>query len=377
MNFFAKLADYKLELNFNEIEKNDLLYPSYIYSSFRILSAFFSSLTIPISYLIFRFYSISLFGSVIGTLLINFEPFLISQSRLISSEGIIQFFFILTLLFFKIYLNFKTILNFLILSIITGLFFSTSYQSIWIILIILIKILKIKIKNFKKPSNYLIIKSILFLLIIFLIYYLLILIKIINLPFLPKNTNNIPIKILNSLINKENPEWDLITSSTSIFLKTFYSIFKFNKIENLTNNLYNWYEIPLFLHKLEILINYQNRNLIFHGNIILLIPLFFLMIYLIIFDKPSIFLLGYFLSFYPYSIFNLKIYLNYYQFSIFFMYFELINFLSKLNYKKFKGFIYMFLIFCSLFGYFLWNPWIYGLITIDYNFLIWFKSWKK
>ena len=144
-----------------------------------------------------------------------------------------------------------------------------------------------------------------------------------------------------------------------------------------------WWSWPLCLSRWVLYWTVDGRHIICMGNVLLWYPVFIgilIRIIKIIITKDLeshsfSTLIGYLLSYLPFAIISRDMFLYHYAIPLLFGIYNICNLVDETS-PKARGFLFCLLSSMCLFGYFLWNPWVYGLTTPDFNFLVWNNKWR-
>ena len=400
----AKLIFYWISLLFNYDNSTNFEdgpnfeYNNDFYISFRLTPIIFSSFVPSFIYLILKFNSCSIISSLIPSILMIFETTLISEGKLILTDGILHFFTSLNLVIYSYFNNLKkkTFLwnFFLYLTGITlGFSISCKYTSLSLCLFIalseIIKIFK-EIKNinlifFKELIN----RGLILFFISFGILILFWIIHIIILPYHSWDSDTLDEDGLNTFINKNNNtlDWSFRIGPPSIFIR-IYRIQIRSHISNSVNFMphgsmslpKNWpllKDIGVFLFKDKNFIMFCIGNPITYYCVVFGLIFNFLKFKNKLFLNSIKFLFGWIFSFLPFLLVPRTVFLYHYIIPLIFGIICFGLFLEMFFSKYFRSLIGIFLIFLVIFYFIGLSPVIYGLNESNLLKFLWFKRWSE
>ncbi|OHT03124.1 Dolichyl-phosphate-mannose-protein mannosyltransferase [Tritrichomonas foetus] len=395
-SYIASSSGYKGDFNFTVGSK----YPSMIYVQFRTISAILSGFCVPLVYLITRSVLSSRFAALTAGIIAACDISLIEQGRFFFIDGLFQFLSCLSIFLVFLDENISSLFSLILKCVGIGITFSVSYRSAPIIIVAIAR----EYMFFKQRGIFsrgpAFIRSSCLILIVFLIHILSYLLHISFLPYIPdqklneteKNTfQEIPSIIAKSLVDKNNPIWSL--RYTSIFTKLFQCFtLMFKKFENEEDDLQanglikyetGFWSWPLALRKWVLYYEDTNRHYACMANLFIYVPVFCGVIIAFCYlgmnglkftNYYGILLIGFAFSYFPY-IFVKHTFLYHYMVSLIFGIVLLVVVIDRLAKPIIKSYLFCLISAMSIFGYFLWAPFAYGLETKDLPFLIRNVKW--
>jgi len=379
--FFARLADYKKNINFLVDYRDEKNFEHMIYITFRITNAFFSALCVPISYILLRMLDCAPFTSFLGGIMVLVDPLLIVQGRNCFGHGYAQFFQILSVLFMIIYSQCGTWLTFIIEGIVFGFSVQTSIFSIGMLLLACFYQIdyEIVMKNRKIDSQSQF-RVFLLLFIAFLTSILINITHILLCPYFSSTYEKTAESIKSCLVDKESQNWDIFNSGSSLLYRAIAHMFTSKYDDPLSFKpefKLNVLKIPFSYGSLLKYHNSENRSIICNGNVFVMIPVFCFEIVSLVtcilskefFKLDQIFLYSYIIMLLPCK------YLYQYHLPLMLGILNICVCINRASNKKFKGFAQMFMLTLSVVGFLLWSSWCYGLVQKD-DFLYLFNIWK-
>lgn len=379
-------AGYTNEYNFNKPD-----FPSMIYVAMRITPAFFGALCVPLSYLLMRFMLCSHFTSFFSALLLTTDLVLIVESRHYLTDGILHFFVCLSLFSVCLYeRNQSSIFSFIFEGVCLGCAAGCKYTTGGLLLFAIIR--QFCLKN--SPFFYGFVRSFLLIFIIAVVHLMCFTVHLMVLPYLPdeaflNNSVFIPKSVRKGLIDRLNSDWDARARAPSLITRVFDLVFAMisNSLSNKSarKNASKWWEWPLFICNWVPFWSSKGKHIICLGNVLLWYPVFFGILwnlFVTLFRRDfrsmrSCILYGYLLSLLPFALIPRNLCIFHYAIPLIFGIYNLALMIELELKPVVRGFMYSLLMVMALFGYFNWNPLVYGLTTPDLQFLIWNKKWTE
>ncbi|OHT10938.1 Dolichyl-phosphate-mannose-protein mannosyltransferase [Tritrichomonas foetus] len=386
----AKMAGYNGEYNFARIGSKDK-YPSMVYVALRLTPAFFGALCVPLSYLALRAMNARHFAATIGAFMVMFDLVLIIEARHILSDGILHFFSCLAIFSIFLFERYQNVPSFVFEGFCLGCCAACKYTSGGIVLLAFIRqfdltnILNIFTNTKQNIAS--VIKCFFLTVIISIVHIACFWIHLTVLPYPPENPTHMPLCIRQSLVDQNNPNWEIRQNAPSM-LKRIITLILYMHRGNMNvghSHPYAspWYSWPLATGKWLLFWTKDGKHLICMGNVLLWWPVFFSVIANIIrifltFDfqsELSAAAIGYFCSFLPFALIPRDMFLYHYAIPLLFGIYNLNLFIERTLPGKARGFCFMLFVTMAFIGYVKWNPWVYGLTTPDFRFLVWNKNW--
>lgn len=128
----------------------------------------------------------------------------------------------------------------------------------------------------------------------------------------------------------------------------------------------------------------EGKHIICMANILTWWPVFFsILINLIVVclnwdfqSELSSMLFGYLLSLLSFALIPREVFIYHYAIPLLFGIFNLNLAVERLLSPVSRGYCFLLFVSLSAFSYVKWNPWVYGLATPDFNFLVWNSKWR-
>lgn len=380
--FFLWIYEYEGTIPFH-MPNSDGLYPEL--SEFRFVPAFISALVPPLVYSIMRISTYNRIPSFLSALFIIFDTTTIIDSRLLSSNGIYNFFVVLTMFLtsyqmcVRRYTNYWYFLYYLT-AISLGCTFSCKFSGIIFSFFILFQEIIFIYNEHRMHFNKYFFKNLFKKVLIlygtcFLTSYVIWIIHLSVIWYIPPKEKVYPFKPPSNLIDKTNNDHSNLTMFSSIGIQVFkeaYHTFLYNMMENKDNeNKTNGYLWPLMLHPAPVYWSQEHKHIVFIGNIFVYWPAFLSVgILFISYRKQKWivgfrFVLGYFLAFSPYLFSSKKYYSYHYVTPLIFA-----NMCFGIVFDMFisgfwQGLLMSFVSALVIFGYAKWGTFVYGYPILD------------
>jgi dolichyl-phosphate-mannose--protein O-mannosyl transferase len=93
-------------------------------------------------------------------------------------------------------------------------------------------------------------------------------------------------------------------------------------------------------------------------------------------SEESGMVLGYIFSLLPFALIKRQMFLYHYSIPLIFGIYGFNLWLERHFSPKVRGFLFALFLAADLFGFFFWCPWVYGLTTPDFWFMVWNHKWR-
>lgn len=385
----AAYSGYKGDINFQQVSQEGKEYPHMHYVALRITPAFFAALCVPLSYLIMRTSLSSHFASFTAALLVFSDLVLIIEGRHILSDGILHFFSTLAILSIFLYERYNNLPALIFEGIACGCVASCKYTSGGIVLLALIRQFSIRdvFGRNKQALISSIIRSFILCSCVVGVLFSCFAIHLTILPYYPENDTGMPACVRKGLVDPKKPNWEARYAAPSMVRRVISLVLYMHKgnMKVTSEHPYSskWYQWPLFTGKWVLYWTQNGKHLLCMGNVLLWYPIFIgivlnvvrAVLYQDFESSTTSFLFGWMLSYLPFALIPRVMFLYHYSIPVLFGSYSLVSMIETMLSPKLRGFFYCLVAFMAISGWLLWNPFVYGLTTPDFWFLVWNRKW--
>jgi dolichyl-phosphate-mannose--protein O-mannosyl transferase len=403
MFLVAVCAGYKGNLDFEKSDKG-VPYSDMIYVSLRSTPAFFGAMCVPLAYLAIRIMRGRHLTAAIGAVMIASDLTLIVEARHILSDGILHFFACLSICGVFLFERYPKWPALIFEGFCLGCVAACKYTSGGILIMAFMRQFTrcdedansndsersatvINVANAKK--FFMACWRCVFLgICIVVIQYAMFWIHLSVLPYEPSGGPNMPYSVRTGLVRRDKPNWESRQNAQPM-IKRITELMIWMHRGNMgisSDHPYGsqWWSWPLFTRKWVLYWTKDGRHIMCLGNVLLWWPVFFGVlinaflgiINMDYFSEEMGTVFGYAFSLLPFALIKRQMFLYHYSIPLIFAIYGLNLLIERHCGAKTRGFLFCLFLAMDLFGFFLWCPWVYGLTTPDFWFLVWNHKWR-
>jgi dolichyl-phosphate-mannose--protein O-mannosyl transferase len=382
----AKYAGYTGNLKF-DLEEHEK-YSDMIYVSLRSTPAFFGALCVPLSYLVVRAMNCGQFAAAMAALMIASDLTLIVESRHILSDGILHFFACLAIFAIFLFERYPSATALIFEGIALGCVAACKYTSGGIIVLAVLRQIDLTaIRDFRRHFGSLARIAILGILVL-AIQIACFWVHLTVLPYFPEEPVGMPATVRTGLVKKATPDW-VARQQAAPMLRRIWDLFWMMHHGNMQirgNHPYAspWWSWPLATRRWVLYWTRDGRHILCMGNILLWYPIFFGVIVSVLRAVLTLDLtseatgavLGWLFSYLPFALIPREMFLYHYAIPVIFGVYNLVVLIDKHCPPFVKGYGLLLFTTMAVLGFLRWCPWVYGLSTPDFDFLVWDNRWR-
>ena len=381
----AKYAGYDASIDFAKKDK----FSNMIYVSLRSTPAFFGALCVPLSYVAMRAMNCRQFAAAVAAVMVMCDLSLVVEARHILSDGILHCFACLAILSIFLYERFPCLGALVFEGLCLGCVAACKYTAGGIVLLAFVRQFELR-RLFESRPDFIasVLRCVILGCIITAVHIACFWVHLTVLPYIPRENAPMPDCVRKGLVDKNNPNWDARNNAPSM-LRRILTLIVYMHVGNMGirgGHPYrsSWWEWPLALGKWVLYWTENGKHIICLGHVLIWYPVFFGIVWNLVrmlftgdYDsEESAATFGWILSYLPFALIPRDMFLYHYAIPLIFGIYNLGLVLERHLPGKQRGFLLCAVLCMALFGFVLWCPWVYGLTTPDFFFLVWNKRWR-
>jgi dolichyl-phosphate-mannose--protein O-mannosyl transferase len=383
----ASYAGYKATLDFEAIPST-AKYPDMIYVALRSTPAFFGAMCVPLTYVGMRAMNARPLAAAMASFMIMSDLVLIVEARHILSDGILHFFTSLAIFAIFLFERYPSLPFLVFEGIALGCVAACKYTAGGIVLLAFIRQFDLAHLLDLRQTFGGILRSIALGVLIIVVHIGCFSVHLSVLPYRPVRHLGMPDSVRAGLVAKDHPDWNARDMAPSMLQRIIDLVIYMHKgnMQIRGNHPYSskWYTWALATGRWVLYWTDKGKHIICMANVLLWYPAFaglFGTAARIIATRDfgseeAGMLYGYLLSYLPFALIPRDVFLYHYAIPLIFATLNLSLVLERGLGPEKRGFMLCVCGALAVFGFLLWCPWVYGLSTPEFDFLVWNNKWR-